>query len=53
MLRWTIIFLVLALFAGVLGLGLIAGIAAVIARVLFVLCLILFLVSLLGRSLKA
>lgn len=50
MLSWAITFLVIALIAGVLGFGGIAGTATGIAQVLFGLFLILFLVSLLlGR----
>ena len=48
MLSWAIIFLVIALIAGVLGFGVVAGTAAWIAKVLFVVFLILFLVSLIG-----
>ncbi|MDI1312853.1 DUF1328 domain-containing protein [Prosthecobacter sp.] len=50
MLSWAITFLVIALIAGVLGFGGIAGTATGIAQVLFGLFLILFIVSLLiGR----
>jgi uncharacterized membrane protein YtjA (UPF0391 family) len=45
MLSWAIMFLVVALIAGILGFGFIAGTAAVIAKVLFVIFLVLFLVS--------
>lgn len=48
MLSWAIIFLIIALVAGVLGFGVVAGTAAWIAKVLFVVFLILFLVSLIG-----
>lgn len=52
MLSYAIIFLIIALFAGVLGFGVIAGTAATIAKICFVVFLILFLVSLLrgGRG---
>ncbi|MCL4877978.1 MAG: DUF1328 domain-containing protein [Anaerolineae bacterium] len=51
MLSWALIFLVIAIFAGVLGFGVIAGTAASIAKLLFVLFLILFVVALItGRS---
>jgi uncharacterized membrane protein YtjA (UPF0391 family) len=51
MLSWAVLFLIIALIAGVLGFGVVAGTAAWIAKVLFVVFLILFLVSLLtGRS---
>jgi len=50
MLRWALIFLVVALIAAVLGFGGIAGTAANIAQILFwvflVGCLIVFLLSL-------
>jgi uncharacterized membrane protein YtjA (UPF0391 family) len=48
MLRWTLIFLVVALVAAVFGFGGIAAASAGIARVLFFIFLILFLASLLG-----
>jgi uncharacterized membrane protein YtjA (UPF0391 family) len=51
MLTYAIIFLLVALLAGVLGFGVIAGTAATIAKILFVVFLILFVVSLLrGRT---
>jgi uncharacterized membrane protein YtjA (UPF0391 family) len=46
MLSYAITFLVIALIAGVLGLGLVAGLALEIARILFVVFLVLFIVSL-------
>jgi uncharacterized membrane protein YtjA (UPF0391 family) len=46
MLRWALIFLVIALVAGVLGLFRVEFIAAEIAWVLFAVFLILFVVSL-------
>jgi uncharacterized membrane protein YtjA (UPF0391 family) len=50
MLSWAITFLVVALIAGVLGFGVIAGTAAEIAKVLFFLFLVMFVVSLIfGR----
>jgi uncharacterized membrane protein YtjA (UPF0391 family) len=45
MLHYALVFLVVALIAGVLGFGFIAGTAAHIAQVLFVVFLILFLIS--------
>lgn len=45
MLSWAITFLVVALIAGILGFGVIAGTAATIAKVCFFIFLILFLVS--------
>jgi uncharacterized membrane protein YtjA (UPF0391 family) len=50
MLSWTIVFLVVALVAALLGFGGIAGAAAGIAKILFFVFLIAFVVSLiLGR----
>jgi uncharacterized membrane protein YtjA (UPF0391 family) len=50
MLSWALTFLVIALIAGVLGFGVIAGTAATIAKVLFFVFLVLFVVGLLmGR----
>jgi uncharacterized membrane protein YtjA (UPF0391 family) len=46
MLRWALIFLILAIIAGALGLGVVAGTAAWIARVLFIVFIVLFLISL-------
>ncbi|NDG49541.1 MAG: DUF1328 domain-containing protein [Rhodospirillales bacterium] len=46
MLTWTLIFLVVAIVAGVLGFGGIASTAAGFARVLFFVFLVLFAVSL-------
>jgi uncharacterized membrane protein YtjA (UPF0391 family) len=45
MLHYALVFLVVALIAGVLGFGFIAGTAAWIAKVLFVVFLILFIIS--------
>jgi uncharacterized membrane protein YtjA (UPF0391 family) len=45
MLSWALTFLIIALIAGVLGFGVIAGAAAEFAKILFVLFLILFLLS--------
>ena len=46
MLSWALMFLIVAIVAAVLGWGVIAGTAAWIAKVLFVVFLILFLISL-------
>jgi uncharacterized membrane protein YtjA (UPF0391 family) len=46
MLRWAIIFLVVALIAGALGLYHVSDLASNIAWILFVIFLILFVVSL-------
>lgn len=51
MLRYTIIFLVVALIAAALGFGGISGIAASIAKIMFVIFLVLFIASLvMGRG---
>lgn len=46
MLSWTLTFIVVALIAGVLGFGALAGAAATVAQVCFVIFLILFVLSL-------
>jgi uncharacterized membrane protein YtjA (UPF0391 family) len=46
MLGYSLVFLIVALVAGILGFGMVAGTAAWIAKVLFFVSLILFLVSL-------
>jgi uncharacterized membrane protein YtjA (UPF0391 family) len=46
MLNYAITFLLIALIAGVLGFGVIAGTAALIAKVFFLVFLVLFVVSL-------
>ena len=45
MLSYAITFLIIALIAGILGFGVIAGTAALIAKICFVLFLVLFLIS--------
>jgi len=45
MLGYAITFLLIALIAGVLGFGVIAGTSAMIAKICFVIFLVLFLVS--------
>lgn len=53
MLRYALIFLIIAIVAGILGFGVIAGAAASIAKILFGVFLVLFLVGLimhLGRG---
>jgi uncharacterized membrane protein YtjA (UPF0391 family) len=50
MLSWALTFLVIALIAGVLGFGVVAGTAATIAKILFFVFLVLFVIGLLmGR----
>ena len=46
MLQWALMFLIVALVAGALGFFAVEGTAAWIAKVLFVLFIVLFLVSL-------
>lgn len=46
MLGYTILFLIIALIAGTLGFGVIAGTAAMIAKVCFFIFVLLFVVSL-------
>ncbi len=53
MLNYAITFLVIAIIAGILGFGVIAGTAAMIAKVLFVVFLILFLASFFGGNKRA
>ena len=48
MLRWTLTFLVIALIAALFGFGGIAVAAAGIARILFFISLVLFLVSIMS-----
>jgi uncharacterized membrane protein YtjA (UPF0391 family) len=51
MLGYAVTFLLIALLAGVLGFGVVAGTAATIAKVCFVIFLVLFIASLLrGRK---
>ena len=50
MLHYAIIFFVIAIIAAVLGFGVIAGTAAWIAKVLFIVFLILAVLSLLKKS---
>jgi uncharacterized membrane protein YtjA (UPF0391 family) len=45
MLSWALTFLVIALIAAVLGFGGIAGMAVEIAKIIFVVAIILFLIS--------
>jgi uncharacterized membrane protein YtjA (UPF0391 family) len=48
MLNYAIIFLIIAILAGVLGFGVIAGTAAMVAKVCFVVFLVLFVFSLIS-----
>jgi uncharacterized membrane protein YtjA (UPF0391 family) len=51
MLNWVLMFLIVALFAMALGFGAVAGISVEIARILFVVFIVLFVVGLLARGL--
>jgi uncharacterized membrane protein YtjA (UPF0391 family) len=46
MLYWSLIFFVIAIIAAVFGFGVIAGTATLIAKILFVVFIIAFLISL-------
>jgi uncharacterized membrane protein YtjA (UPF0391 family) len=50
MLQWALIFLVVALIAGALGFFVLASTSAWIAKVLFIVFLVFFLVSLVRRG---
>jgi len=52
MLRWAVIFFVIALVAAVLGFGGIAAGASEIARILFYIFLVVFLVTLIMGALR-
>ena len=49
MFTWAVIFLIIAIIAAVLGFGTLAGTAACAAKIVFVVGLILFIVSLFFR----
>lgn len=48
MLNWAITFLVIALIAAVLGFGVLAGTAMEIAKILFFVFIVLFIISLIS-----
>ncbi|MEG6509369.1 DUF1328 domain-containing protein [Methyloligella sp. 2.7D] len=52
MLGWALTFLVIALIAAVLGFGGIAGTAVGIAKIIFVVALVLFALSILANVLR-
>ncbi len=52
MLRWAVIFLIIAIVAAVFGFGGIAEGAVSIARILFFIFVVLFLISLIGGMLR-
>jgi uncharacterized membrane protein YtjA (UPF0391 family) len=48
MLNYAIIFLIVAILAGILGFGVVSGTAATIAKICFVVFLVMFLFSLMS-----
>lgn len=52
MLQWALTFLVLALIAGVLGFGGVAIISVEIARILFLIFIVLFLIAAVSHALR-
>jgi uncharacterized membrane protein YtjA (UPF0391 family) len=52
MLNWALAFLVIALVAGILGFGGIAGTSAGIAKILFFVFIALFVFSLIGKAIR-
>lgn len=52
MLGWALVFLILALIAGLFGFGLVAGTAWMIAKILFFVFLVLFVVSLIFGGIR-
>ena len=52
MLQWALTFFVLAIVAGVFGFGVIATAAAGIAKILFFLFLVLFVISLISGGMR-
>lgn len=52
MLRWTITFVIIAIIAGILGFGEIAGASAGIAKICFFIFLVLFVISLFKGALS-
>ena len=52
MLSWALTFLVIAIIAGVLGFGLIAGTSAWIAQICFYVFLVLFIIGLIAPRMR-
>jgi uncharacterized membrane protein YtjA (UPF0391 family) len=50
---WAIIFLILAIIAGIFGFGLIAGLSFVIAKWLAIIFAILLIISIIAHTIKA
>jgi uncharacterized membrane protein YtjA (UPF0391 family) len=53
MLRWAILFLVIALVAALFGFGLVAGISLDAARILFFVFIVLAVLSFIGGAFRA
>lgn len=53
MLHWTLVFLILAIIAAIFGFGFAAAAFAGIAKILFFLFLVIFVLSLIFRSTRA
>ena len=49
---WAIVFLVIALVAGIFGFGLVSGVSYVIAKWLAVIFVILFIITIIARTIK-
>lgn len=52
MLRWAVIFLVIAIISGVLGFGYISGVSVQIAQILFIIFIVLFIIAVVANSLR-
>ncbi len=52
MLGWALLFFILALVAGVLGFGVLAGVAASIAKILFLVFLVVLVASFVIRAIR-
>ena len=50
MLGWALVFLIVAIVAAILGFGFLASTAGLIAKVLFVIFIILFIISFVRRN---
>jgi len=53
MLKWAFVFLIIAIIAALLGFGLIAGTAAMLAKIFFFVFLVLFVISLFSGRRRA
>jgi uncharacterized membrane protein YtjA (UPF0391 family) len=52
LLFWAIVFLILALVAGLFGFGLVAGISLTIAKWLAIIFIVLFIISIIAHALR-